>query len=206
MARFRFLIVVLACAVAVPALAQRPLEPPVIDQPRAEPRNRAPVPPPVPQTLDTLYEKLAKAREGQEARAIAAQIERRWLRSGSDTADLLMSRVVKLMAAKDHERAIDLLDYVITLRPEWAEAYHKRATVFFVMDDYDGALRDIRATLAREPRHFGALTGMGMIFQKIDNRKAALAAYARALEIHPHIERLKQTVERLKMDAEDRKI
>jgi Tfp pilus assembly protein PilF len=76
----------------------------------------------------------------------------------------------------------------------------------FLMDDYDAALRDIRATLAREPRHYGALAGLGMIMQRMDNPKAAFAAFERALRIHPHLESIKDATERLKLDVEDKKI
>lgn len=171
----------------------------------SKPEARKPAPA-TPVTLDSLFERLAKAKDAQEGRAIATQIERRWQRSGSDTTDLLMSRVVQLINAKDTERALDLLDYVIQLSPGWAEAYNKRATVFFMLDDVDGSLRDIRATLAREPRHYGALAGLGLILQKLDKSKAAFEALSMALKIHPQMERLQGMVDRLKLEVEDRKL
>lgn len=205
MARVLFFLILFSAGLAGgDALAQRRADPAPPPASQPDPKAKPPAPPPL--TLDNLYERLAKAKDAQEGRAIASQIERRWMRSGSDTTDLLMTRAVSLMNAKDHERALDMLDYIILLRPEWAEAYNKRATLFFVMDDYEGALRDIKATLAREPRHFGALTGLGMIFQRMENPKAALAAYQKAMDIHPRIERLKETVERLRMDTEDRRL
>ena len=201
MARSFCLALSLALMVA-PAGAQSP---PRVD-PAPPKADVKPAPPVAPVTLDSLFEKLAKARSEQEGRAIANQIERRWQRSGSDTADLLMSRVVQLMSAKDNERALDLLDYVIQLNPGWAEAYNKRATVFFMMDDVEGSMRDIRATLAREPRHFGALAGLGMILQKLDKPKAAFEALSLALKLHPQMERLQGMVDRLRLEVEDRRL
>ncbi len=203
MARF-FVSILLALFLASPAaVAQNRAEPGAPAPKRGE---RAPAVPPQATTLEGLFEKLAVAKEASEARVLASQIERRWLRSGSDTTDLLMGRVLQVMTAKDHEAALDLLDYIVLLRPEWAEAYNKRATVMFLMDDYDGAMRDIRLTLAREPRHYGALAGLGMILQRTENNKSAYAAFNRALAIHPHLGGIKAAVERLKFDVEDKKL
>lgn len=216
---------VLACG-AIPALAQEPAPrgPSLRDLPLElmPPRNRqdqapsdknqqklpepaakaAKTPPPAPVTLDSLYDRLAKAKDRMEASAIAKQIERRWLRSGSETADLLMTRATQAMGAKQPETALELFDHILQLKPEWAEAYHQRATTLFQMQDYDGALRDLRQTLAREPRHFSALSGLGMIMHQLDNKKAAFAAFSKALEVHPNLENLKGMVERLRPEAE----
>lgn len=213
MARF-FMPVFPALVLASLVLASLVLASPVaLSQNRADPGTpapkrgeRAPAMQPQATTLENLFEKLAVAKDAPEARVLANQIERRWLRSGSDTTDLLMGRVLQVMNAKDHEAALDLLDYIILLRPEWAEAYNKRATVMFMMDDYDGSMRDIRATLAREPRHYGALAGLGMIFQRTENNKSAYAAFNRALAIHPYLGGIKDAVERLKFDVEDKKL
>lgn len=163
-------------------------------------------PPPAPVTLDSLYERLAKAKDRMEASAISKQIERRWLRSGSDTTDLLMTRATQAMSAKQPETALELFDHILQLKPEWAEAYHQRATTLFQMRDYDGALRDLRQALAREPRHYSALSGLGMIMHQLDNKKAAFAAFSKALELHPNLENLKGMVERLRPEAEGQKL
>lgn len=207
MARLFFLVMIFALALpAAQAQQQSPRRADPAPPADASPRPKPPAPPPAPVTLDSLFERLAKAKDQQEGRAIANQIERRWLRSGSDTTDLLMNRAVQLLNAKDYEQALDLFDHIILLKPDWAEAYHKRATLFFVMDDVDGALRDVRATLAREPRHFSAMAGLGLIFQKLDKSKAAYGAFAQALKLHPQMERLQGMLDRLKLEVEDRKL
>lgn len=183
---------------------------------QAQPAGRAPAgapgqgkaaepPAPAPTTLDSLHERLAKARDAAEASAIAKQIERRWMRSGSDTADLLMSRAQQVMSLKDADLALELFDHIVQIRPKWAEVYHKRALLLFQMNDIDGAMRDIRQALTLEPRHFGALSGLGMIYDKMDNRKAALAAFGKALDIHPFIESLRDYVDKMRPEIEGRK-
>jgi tetratricopeptide (TPR) repeat protein len=159
-----------------------------------------------PTTLESLYDRLAKAQDAKEAGVIAKQIERRWARSGSDTADLLLSRANTAVNLKDHNTALEVFDHIILLKPDWAEAYHRRATLFFSMQDYDGALRDLSMALQKEPRHFAALSGVGLVLQQLDRKKAALAAYKKALELHPNMENLKDIVKRLEPEVDGMKL
>lgn len=168
--------------------------PPVPAKP-AEDRARA-------NSLEGLLERLAAAKDETEARGIATLIERRWSRSGSDTADLLMSRAGEAFRDKDYGLAIELLDRVLTLRPEWAEAWHRRATAFYLLDDPVRAVSDLQQALAREPRHFSAWAGLGHVLMAGENKKGALEAYRRAQAIHPHMERLKELIDRLKPDVD----
>ena len=147
--------------------------------------------------LDQLFERLAASRDETEAESIAQQITRIWSRSGSDTTDLLMQRVQQAMQQKDAVLALDLLDSILALKPDWAEAYNRRATVHFQNQDFDAAMRDLRQTLALEPRQFQALSGVGMIFQRGGNKKQALAAFRAALSLNPHIKGIKQAAETL---------
>jgi tetratricopeptide (TPR) repeat protein len=157
-------------------------------------------------TLDELFNRLAAAKEETEGNGIANLIERRWSRSGSDTADLLMSRAGEAIKAQDPPLAIELLDRVLTLKPDWAEAWNRRATAFFLLEDTASSMADIRQVLAREPRHFGAWAGLGHIYMSGGDKKRALDAYKRALAIHPHLGKLKSVVERLEPEIEGRDI
>jgi tetratricopeptide (TPR) repeat protein len=159
-----------------------------------------------PATLDDLFTRLAAAKDESEANGIANLIERRWSRSGSDTADLLMSRAGDAIKANDHALAIELLDRVVTLKPEWAEGWNKRATAFFMMDDPVSSIADIRQVLTREPRHFGAWAGLGHIYMSGGDKKHALEAYRKALAIHPYLAKLKEIVERLTPEIDGRDI
>lgn len=166
---------------------------------KTEPPRRAP-------TLDELFERLAAAGSPAEARPIAQQIERRWLRSGSDTADLLMTRALEAMKSADHPLAIEILDRIIAVRPGWAEAWNKRATVFFMMGDTARARADIAETLKREPRHFGALFGLASMLMRADEKKAAYEAYKRAHALHPQFAPVREALERLRPEIEGRDI
>lgn len=147
--------------------------------------------------LDDLYDRLAKAKDSQEAGAIGAMIAQALLRSGSDTADLVMQRAVTAMEAKDFSTATNLLDKAITLRPGWAEAWNKRATVRYLADDDTGSMADIGHVLAIEPRHFGALSGMGLILHRNGEDKAALTVLRRAAGINPQDAQVKTMVDEL---------
>jgi tetratricopeptide (TPR) repeat protein len=168
-------------------------------RPPAEPERRVPDTKHQPR-LDQLFERLAASGTETEAEGIAEQIARLWARSGSDTLDLLMDRVKQAMEAQDGVLALDLLDSVLALKPDWAEAYSRRAAVHFQLKDMDGAMRDLRQTLLLEPRHFQALAGIGMIFQQGGNEKQALAAFREALKLNPYIKGVKQAAEKLGVD------
>jgi tetratricopeptide (TPR) repeat protein len=159
-----------------------------------------------PPTLDDLFSRLAAAKDEAEATGIANLIERRWSRSGSDTADLLMTRAGEALKGKDFPLAIELLDRTLTLRPDWAEAWNRRATAFFLLDDPVSAIADIERVVAKEPRHFGAWAGLGHIYMSNGDKKRALEAYRKALAIHPYLPKLKELVERLAPEIDGRDI
>ncbi len=170
-------------------------------------RPEPPKPPaPPPQTLDDLFTRLSAAKDEREAQGVARLIERRWSRSGSDTADLLMQRAADAAKDKNHPLAIELLDRVLALEPGWAEAWYRRANVFFLAEDPASAMADLRQVIAREPRHFGAWAGLGHILMSLDDKKRALEAYRRALAVHPHLERVKDLAERLAPELDGRDI
>jgi tetratricopeptide (TPR) repeat protein len=156
------------------------------------------------QTLDELFKRLRAAPDPQEASDFAQAIERVWMQSRSDTANLLMHRALLAVQAENYALASSLLDKIVDLEPGWAEAWNQRATVRFRMDDSDGAMADIDQAIRLEPRHFGALTGMGMILQRAGFDKRALEIFNKALEIYPQQPDLEKTVEKLKLDVEGR--
>ena len=156
--------------------------------------------------LDRLFGQLKASPDADSARGVAEAIQRVWLHSGSDTADLLMTRAATAMAVKDLKTAEAVLDALVGIEPDWAEAWNKRATVRFMREDLDGAMADIDETLRREPRHFGALTGLGAILQKSDLDKRALEAYRRALDVYPEQPEVRKIVEKLKLEVEGRYI
>jgi len=156
--------------------------------------------------LDTLFGALKIAPDEASAKAIEDRIWAMWMVSGSDTCALLMSRSKAAIDDKDYDLAIKLLDAVITLKPDYVEAWNRRATVYYLKNDYGHSLADLREVLVREPRHFGALSGLGMILQEIGDDKDALKAYRKALEIDPHLEHIPDVVRTLSEKVEGRDI
>ncbi len=95
-------------------------------------------------------------------------------------------------------QAFGYLDEIIKRDPDYAEGWNKRATVFYMIDDYDKSLADIQKTLELEPRHFGALAGLGMIMIKLGDKQRALQAFERAYAVDPVINNGKEVIEGLK--------
>ncbi len=156
--------------------------------------------------LDTLFAALKIAPDAESAKAIEGRIWAMWTASGSDTCNLLMGRVKAATDAKDYDLAIKLLDAVIEIKPDYVEAWNRRATLNYLIKDYGHSLSDIREVLIREPRHFGALSGLGLILQDIGDDKHALEAYRKALAIDPHLDNLPDVVKTLSEKVEGRDI
>jgi tetratricopeptide (TPR) repeat protein len=157
-------------------------------------------------SLDTLFNALKIAPDEGSAKAIEDRIWAIWISSGSDTCNLLMSRVKDATDDRDYDLAVKLLDAIVTIKPDYVEAWNRRATLYYLKHDYGHALADIREVLAREPRHFGALAGLGLILQDIGDDKHALQAYQAALAIDPHLRNLPDVVKTLREKVEGRDI
>jgi tetratricopeptide (TPR) repeat protein len=156
--------------------------------------------------LDTLFEALKIAPDDASAKAIEDRIWAMWIASGSDTCNLLMSRVKTATDAKEYDLAIKLLSAIIEINPGYVEAWNRRATVYYMKKDFAHSVADISEVLTLEPRHFGALSGLGLILQEIGDDKHALEAYRRALAVHPHLARIPDVVKTLTEKVEGRDI
>jgi hypothetical protein len=156
--------------------------------------------------LDELFKRLAATTDADEGKGIAGAIERVWLRSGSETADLLMARAVAAVQAKDLPLALELLDKVVAIEPDWAEGWNKRATARFMAHDTNGAMADIDRVLKLEPRHFGALSGMGFILEREGLDKRALEVFRHVLAIYPGLPDIKKLIDKLVPEVEGRDI
>ena len=157
-------------------------------------------------TLDALYERLAKAKDETEAKGIAGAIERAQLRSGSDTTDLLMSRALSAIQGGKSDVAVEILTSVVKINPDFTEAWNKRATLYFLKNDYPHSVADIAETLKREPRHFGAWAGLGMILRETGDKKRAFEAFKKALAINPYLDTVRKAADELREDVEGRDI
>lgn len=108
-----------------------------------------------------------------------------WTRSGDAGIDQLMAQTTEHMQAGRYPEAIAVLNEVIRKKPGYAEGWNRRATVNFMMSNYAKSMSDIDRTLALEPRHFGALSGMAQILKNTGKKEMALKAYQRVLDIYP---------------------
>jgi tetratricopeptide (TPR) repeat protein len=187
-------------ATAAPAAAQKGgfIEPPK-KLPHAQRGDPA-------RNLDFLFGALKAAPDDETAKAVEQRIWALWLVSHSDTTNLLMTRVRTAVEEKDLDLAIKLLDAVVKIKPDYVEAWNRRATLYYMKKDYGRSLADIREVLKREPRHFGALSGLGLMLQDIGDDKGALEVYRRALAVYPRLPRIPDVVKTLQEKIEGRDI
>jgi len=121
-----------------------------------------------------------------------------WSRSGDAAIDRLFSDGVNQMNARQGEQAVDTFSEIIRRRPEFAEGWNKRATVYYLLGEYQKSLADCDEVMKRNPYHFGALSGYGMIYLQLDQPATALEYFERALRVNPNLESTRQTIEILK--------
>jgi tetratricopeptide (TPR) repeat protein len=189
----------LALLQASPAPAQ-----PAVDGARealaeTAPKSRA-------ERLDALFDTLAAVESPEAAKAAEREILRVWLQSGSDTVDLLMDWTMTAMDEEDYPLALDFLDRIITLEPGYVEGWNRRATIHFLNDDYAKSIADIEQVLAIEPRHFGALAGLGTILRELGDERLALDAYRQALALDPVMGEVQKAIDELEATSGGRGI
>lgn len=154
--------------------------------------------------LDDLFGRLRKSGTDREADGLARAIERVWFNSGSDTVDLLMARAVQAEHAHHVEAGVRILAKVVEIEPDWAEGWNELALARALSNDESGAMVDLAHVLAIEPRHFGALAGVGAILLHSGDKKGALEVFRRALALDPHLGAIKTVVDRLTIQVEGR--
>jgi len=136
-------------------------------------------------SLDDLFAELKRERDEKQAKRISERIWAKWRDSGSATANLLMQWADKAISEKKNGLALDLLDQVVVLMPDYAEGWNRRATLNYAMGNHGKSMADISRVLALEPRHFGAIAGMAAILAASGNDELELRAWEQMLEIYP---------------------
>ena len=121
-----------------------------------------------------------------------------WSRSGDSTVDGLFAAGVEQMNHGRAQAAIATFTEIITLKPDFAEGWNKRATIYFFIGEYDKSLRDCDEVIKRNPRHWGALSGYGQIYLHLDKPEQALAYFQRALDVNPNLQQVEQVIEQIK--------
>lgn len=151
--------------------------------------------------LEALFEGL-RSEDPSAISQIEGRIYDIWSQSGSDSIDLLLDRGRKALAEEDAIQAIEHLTALIDHAPEFAEGYNARATAFFQSGKYGLALADIQKTLALNPRHFDAMSGLALILEELGHPDDALAAWREVEALHPHREGLQDALTRLERKVE----
>ncbi len=152
--------------------------------------------------LDSLFDRLKEAENPEQAKIVEAAIWKLWTNSGSASIDYLMDRGLGAMAAGEQGEALIYFTQVTTLAPGYAEGWSKRATLYYLMEDYQRALKDIEQTLRLEPRHFGALGGLALLLNELGDKEGALSAYRKVLKVYPHLPGAQEAAEQLSEEVE----
>lgn len=156
--------------------------------------------PPPGDDLDTLFAELAEPDQ-RDWQRIESEIVRRWSQSGSPAMDLLLQRGSEAMEKGNWQAAVEHLSALVDHAPDFAEAWNARATAFYMMGEYSLAIADIERVLALNPRHFGALSGLAIMFEAMDEKALALRAHRAAHAIHPHRPEVIRAIERLEHET-----
>jgi tetratricopeptide (TPR) repeat protein len=150
--------------------------------------------------LDALFTMLKSTEKESVSQEAELNIWAIWFESGSEQVDSLMEQAGSAVQSRQLSRAEEIYTRVVKLVPEFSEGWNRRATVRYYQKDYHGSLQDIRQTLALEPRHFGAVWGLGMILGWERDFSGAISAFERLLKINPHARDAKPRIELLKQE------
>jgi len=155
--------------------------------------------------IETLLKELADPN-AEDFERLEDQIIDIWSRSGSISIDLLLQRGRDALDADDYKAAIEHFTALTDHAPDFAEGWNMRATAFYLIEEFGLAIEDIGRTLALNPKHFGALNGLGVLLEQIEDRTNALLAYRAAYEINPHRDNVIEAIERLEVEVDGRSI
>ena len=137
--------------------------------------------------LDQLFRQLLDAPDEAAARPIEQRIWALWISHNDSAVNSLMETGLGQMSRRDYGSALETFEVMVGLAPEFAEGWNKRATVHWLLGNYQDSLDDIDKTLALEPRHFGALSGRGLVYINLEEWELALQAFDDALDVYPQM-------------------
>lgn len=156
--------------------------------------------------LDVLFVKLKNTDNSNQVKLIEQLIWETWIKCKNPTIASLMDKVAIAMQLKNYDEALIIINQVVASGPNYAEGWNKRATIYYLLGRLKESLADINHTLELEPRHFGALSGLGLVYNGLGETSKALLAFERALTINPHLEWAKIEVKRLEPLVRGKKI
>ena len=138
--------------------------------------------------LNVLFDQLKQTREVEKGTAITQEIWEVWYEISDENARDLFQKGIALMSQADYHSALVAFTRLTEIKPDFAEAWNRRATLLYIMGEFNLSLQDIKQTLQLEPRHFGAIAGLGQIYMRQDKLIQARKAFEKALDINPHLE------------------
>lgn len=153
--------------------------------------------------LPPLFDALENASSSSSANDLESRIWQIWLQSDDEKTRLLLQQVVDAMGAGDLDEALLSSTELVEYAPEFAEGWNKRATVYYLMGQFNSSVEDIYRTLKLEPRHFGAISGLGLIFLRQGNQSAALQAFEQVLEVSPKSVNAQRSVDQVRKQLGD---
>lgn len=136
--------------------------------------------------LDDLFARLQFTRDEQQLRFVENAIWQLWMQHDNSDVESLLTLGTRRMNAGQFPAALLIFNELTTSYPDFAEPWNKRATLYYLLGDFESSLADIEQTLALEPRHFGALSGAGLIHLQREDLNKARSAFETLLEVHPH--------------------
>jgi tetratricopeptide (TPR) repeat protein len=136
---------------------------------------------------ERLFAALAKSSNAAEASGIASKVWALWFRAPNTDAAAIMQQALEKRGVRDYRGAVTILDTLVETAPDWAEAWNQRATIRYLLRDFEGSLADIDRVLALEPKHFGALSGQAIILMHQGKMAAGQIALRKAVEIDPFL-------------------
>ena len=148
--------------------------------------------------LDELFTQLREATNPRVAKWAEREIWTIWHETPDDTSLEIMRNARTALDSADFDLAISLLDKLVEYTPDFAEAWNQRAIVLYFTEDYSGSLRDIEQTLKLEPRHFGAMSGRGQVYLRLDELELALQAFKSALDRNPWMDNIRGQIQMIR--------
>ncbi|MBF0280060.1 MAG: tetratricopeptide repeat protein [SAR324 cluster bacterium] len=137
--------------------------------------------------LIKLFARLHTISDASEIKNTELKIWAIWTKSEREEVNLLMQKGIASMERQDYSNALQIFDKIVEIAPKFAEGWNKRATVHYLLKNYESSITDIKNTLLLEPRHFGAISGLGLVYLAQEQYYQALKAYQKALEVHPSL-------------------
>jgi tetratricopeptide (TPR) repeat protein len=155
--------------------------------------------------LDGLFDRLESTADGNEASRIEQEIWQIWMESEDRQVQTWMRQGLAAMSVRRLDLALERFDRMVEHAPGFAEGWNKRATVHYLLNDFSASVYDIQRTLGLEPRHFGALSGLGMIYDALAEPAAAIRSYEAALALNPHLQQTRRRIDELHRELDGRR-